>query len=175
GPAPLQRRSLMRRDRGLFLLAFCVLATALFAQVIITSTIVGNVTDPQGAVIPGAKITLTNVETGVQWRETTNAAGDYQFPNLIAGRYKVEVTKEGFAKAISTEVPLENGTTKRVNFALKIGQAEQIVEVSSAAALLKTDDANVSGIIENKFAADLPIQGRNYLNYAQILPNFNSG
>lgn len=165
----------MRRDRGVLLCALCILSTALFAQVVITSTIVGTVTDPQGAVIPETKVTLRNLDTGVQWNASTNAAGEYQFPNLIAGRYKVEVAKEGFAKAVSTEVPVENGTTKRVNFALKIGQTEQVVEVSTAAALLKTEDANVSGIIENKFAGDLPIEGRNYLNYAQILPNFNSG
>ncbi len=165
----------MRRDCGLFLLAFCVLATALFAQVIITSTIVGNVTDPQGAVIPGAKITLTNVDTGVQWKATTSASGDYQFPNLIAAHYKVEVVKEGFAHVVSTAVPLENGTTQRINIALKLGQTTETVEVSSAAALVKTDDANVSDVIENKFVQDLPVQGRNYLNFAQILPNFNSG
>jgi hypothetical protein len=165
----------MRRDCGLFLLAFCVLATALFAQVIITSTIVGNVTDPQGAVIPGAKVTLTNVDTGVQWKATTSASGDYQFPNLIAGHYKVEVVKEGFAHTVSTAVPLENGTTQRINIGLKLGQTTETVEVSSAAALVKTDDANVSDVIENKFVQDLPVQGRNYLNFAQILPNFNSG
>ena len=71
---------------------------ALLAQVVITSTILGTVTDPQGAVIAGAKVTLTNVDTGVQWKATTTASGDYQFPNLIAGHYKVEVFKEGFAR-----------------------------------------------------------------------------
>ena len=69
----------------------------LLAQVVITSTIVGTVTDPQGAVVSEAKVTLTNVDTGVQWKATTNANGDYQFANLIAGHYKVEVSEEGFA------------------------------------------------------------------------------
>src|SRR5579862_3043868 len=163
----------MRRNHAVLRCVFCILSTALVAQVVITSTIVGTVTDPQGALIPEAKVMLRNLDTGVQWNASTNAAGEYQFPNLLAGHYKVEVAKEGFAKAVSTDVPVENGTTKRVNFALKIGQTEQVVEVSTAAALLKTDDANVSGIIENKFATELPIEGRNYLNYAQILPNFN--
>jgi hypothetical protein len=166
----------MRSNHGVFLLAFCVLAaTVLLAQVIITSTIVGSVTDPQGAVVPGAKVTLTNVDTGVRWNATSNANGDYQFPNLIAGHYKVEVVKEGFAHAVSTAVPIENGTTQRVNVGLKIGQTTETVDVSTAAALIKTDDANVSEVIENKFVRDLPMEGRNYLNFAQILPNFNSG
>src|SRR5208337_7153 len=97
------RGNVMRRNHCAFLLPFCVLAaTALLAQVIHTSTIVGTVTDPQGAVVPGAEITLTNVDTGVQWKATTNANGDYQFPNLIAAHYKVGVAKEGFAHTIST-------------------------------------------------------------------------
>src|SRR2546426_625127 len=165
----------MRRNRGLFLVACSVLATALFAQVVITSTILGTVTDPQGAVLPEAKVTLTNADTGVQWKATTSPSGDYQFPNLIAGQYKMEVVKEGFAHTVSTAVTLENGTTRRINVGLKVGKTTETVEVTSAAALVKTDDANVSEVIENKFVRDLPVQGRNYLNFAQILPNFNSG
>jgi hypothetical protein len=166
----------MRRNHIVVLLAFCVLAaTALFAQVVITSTLVGTVADPQGAMVADAKVTLTNVDTGVQWTDVTNASGDYQFSNLIAGHYKVEVFKEGFARTVSTAVTIENGTTRRVNLGLKMGQNVETVQVTSAAALIKTDDANVSEVIENKFVKDLPIEGRNYLNYAQILPNFNSG
>ena len=154
----------------------CVLAaTVLPAQVIITSSIVGTVTDPQGAVVTGAQITLTNVDTGVQWKAATSASGDYRFPNLIAGHYKVDVLQEGFEHAVSTVLALENGTTQRVNVGLKMGQTTETVEVTSAAALIKTDDANISEVIENKFVRDLPMQGRNYLNFAQILPNFNSG
>ncbi len=166
----------MRRNHGVLLFAFCVLAgTVLLAQVVITSNVVGTVTDSQGAVIPDAKVTLLNLDTGVQWTAATNGSGDYQFPNLIAGHYRVEIIKGGFAKAISTAVPVENGTTQRVNVTMKIGQTEQVVEVTAAAALVKTDDANVSEVIENKFVRDLPIEGRNWLNYAQIVPGFNSG
>ena len=170
----------MQRNYGwnwrILLLAFCVLmATALSAQVVITSTILGTVTDPQGGVVVGAHVTLRNVDTGVAWNATTDAAGSYQFPNLIAGHYVVEVEQSGFAHTLSTPVTLENGVTQRMNFGLKVGQVTETVEVSAAAALMKTDDANISDIIENKFVTDLPIEGRNYLNYAQILPNFNSG
>jgi hypothetical protein len=166
----------MRRIPGVLLLILCVLAaTVLVAQTIITSTIVGTVVDPQGAIVPDANITLTNVDTGVVWKAKTNSSGDYQFSNLIAGHYKVEVVKEGFAHTISTAASIENGTTQRINLGLKMGQTVETVEVNSAASLIKTDDANVSEVIENKFVKDLPIEGRNYLNFAQILPNFNSG
>ncbi len=166
----------MRRNcRALLFGFFVLMATGLLAQVVITSTVVGTVTDPQGAVIPDAKVILTNVDTSVQWKATTNANGDYQFPNLIAGHYKVEVVKEGFAHAVSTALTLENGTTQRVNIGLRMGQTTETVEVTSAATLVKTDDANVSEVIGSKFVRDLPIEGRNFLNYAQIVPMFNSG
>ena len=166
----------MRGNCRAWLFGFFVLvATGLLAQVVITSTIVGTVTDPQGAVIADARTTLTNLDTGVQWKATTNANGDYQFPNLVAGHYKVEVVKEGFAHTVSTSLTLENGTTQRVNIGLKMGTTTETVEVTTAGALVRTDDANVSEVIENKFVRDLPVEGRNYLNFAQILPNFNSG
>jgi hypothetical protein len=166
----------MRRNHWAFLLPLVVLvATALLAQVVITSTILGSVTDPAGAVIPDAKITLTNVDTGVKWKATTTSSGDYRFPNLIAGHYTVEVVKEGFGNTVSTAVALENGTIQRINLGLKVGRTTETVQVSSAAELLKTDDASLSEVIENKFVQDLPVEGRNYLNFAQILPGFNSG
>ena len=166
----------MFQSHRVFLLGLFVLgATALLAQVIITSTIVGTVTDPQGALVPRAGVTLKNIDTGVEWKATTDATGSYQFPNLIAGHYVIEVNQSGFARAVSTPVTLENGTTQRVNLALKMGQVTETVEVSTTAGLIKTEDANVSEIIDNKFVRDLPMEGRNYLNYAQLLPNFNSG
>src|SRR5258708_7076857 len=167
----------MRRHRGLFLMGFflVVVSADLFAQVVITSSIVGTVSDPQSAMVPEAKVTLRNVDTGVEWTSVTNASGEYQFPNLIAGHYRVEVGKDGFSKAISTAIALENGTTQRLNITLKIGQSEQVIEVTAAASLVKTDDANVSEVIQNKFVRELPIEGRSFLNYAQIVPMFNSG
>src|SRR5664280_2947512 len=115
------------------LLVFCLVATTLLAQVVITSTVVGNVTDPQGAIVPGAAFALINVDTGVQRKGSSNNAGDFQFSNLNAGHYRVEVEKQGFAKGVSTPIALENGTTQRVNFALQVGKTEEVVEVSSAA------------------------------------------
>src|SRR5580698_8465360 len=122
----------MRPRHLVLLLAFFALASALVAQVVIISTIVGTVTDPQGAVVSGAQVTLTNIDTGVQWKISTDASGNYQFPNLIAGHYKVEVAKEGFGHTVSTALSLENGTTQRINLGVKLGQAVETMEVSSA-------------------------------------------
>ena len=163
------------RNLILMLLVVPVMATVLSAQVIMTSTIVGTVTDPQGAVVPGARVTLRNVDTGIEWNATTDPYGIYQFRNLNLGHYEVMVDQAGFAHAVSTAVNLEAGATQRVDFRLKIGGTTQKVTVSAAAALLKTDEANISDTIQGELLRDLPIQGRNYLNYAELSPNFNSG
>src|ERR1700753_1990945 len=157
------------------LFAMLVTGVLLHAQVLITSAIVGTVTDMQQAVVPGAEVVLKNLDTGVTTKAVTDAAGGYSFPHLIAGRYQVNVTMTGFAPAVSTVVSLENGTTQRINVALKVGTKEEIVQVTSAAPLVDTETADISAVIDNNFAQELPMEGRNYLNYAQILPDFNSG
>ena len=166
----------MSRNRALFMLSFCLFITAgLLAQVVITSTIVGTVTDPQKAVVAGANVALTNVDTGIVRKTTTDEAGDYQFSNLIAGHYQVQVIRQGFAQAVSTSLALANGESRRINVTLNLGKITEVVDVNSAASLVKTEDANVSEVIDNKFVRDLPIEGRSFLNYAQIVPMFNSG
>ena len=156
-------------------LALFFTATLLVAQVIITSSIVGTITDPNGALVPGATVTLKNLDTGVEHSAVADSSGNYRFANLIAGRYEVDVDQTGFARALSTAITLENGTTRRVNVALTMGQVAEKIEVSAAASLLQTEDANVSNTISQKLVNDLPIEGQNYLNLPQILPHFNSG
>jgi hypothetical protein len=169
-------RHVLRGERTIWLLIRCLsTAVGLLAQVVITSPIVGTVTDAQGAVVAGSTVTLTNIDTGVQASTHSSTSGDYQFPNLVAGHYQVRVHSEGFAEAVSTSFAIENGTTRRVNIALKVGQVAEVVDVSSAADIVKTDDANVSEVIQNKFVHDLPIEGSSFLNYAQVVPMFNSG
>jgi hypothetical protein len=153
----------------------CIATSTALAQVVITSSIVGNVTDPQNAVVPGATVTLTNTDTGVESTTVTNAAGDYQFSNLIAGTYVVHVGLQGFADAESTPLALQNGVSARVNVVLKVGQAAEVVKVEGATGLLKTEDASVSEVIQQKFVSELPTEGRNFLNFAQMVPMFNSG
>lgn len=163
------------RNRTVWLLGVFLITSGLFAQVVITSSIVGTVTDAQSAVVPGAQVILRNLDTGAQAKATTGASGEYQFPNLLAGRYEVQVSAQGFGQAVSTTIPLENGRTQRVNVVLTVSKVTQVVNVSSAASLVKTDDANVSEVIQNNFVRNLPIEGRSFLNYAQIVPMFNSG
>ena len=161
--------------RAWLVLCIFLFAAAIWAQVVITSTVVGSVTDPQAAVIPAAQVVLRNLDTGVEARTKTDSSGDYQFSNLQAGHYQILVDAPGFGHAVSTSIPLENGKTQRVNVTLKVSQVTQVVSVSSAASLVKTEDANVSEVIQNDFVRNLPVEGRSFLNYAEIVPMFNSG
>ncbi len=154
---------------------FVLAAWTLHGQVVITSSVVGSVDDPQQAIVPGAQVTLKNLDTGVETKAQTDSAGNYQFPNLIAGRYQVTVAQSGFALAVSTPVALENGISRRVNFTLKLGETTEVIYVTAAAATMATEDANVSEVIDNRQVNDMPVEGRNFLNYAQIVPMFTSG
>ena len=113
----MHRTNSSRLARSLMFLVCMLAGWTLYAQVVITSTIVGTVTDPQQAIIPGAQVILSNVDTGVEMKQTSDSAGDYQFSNLIAGHYRISVTMAGFSQAVSTPVALENGTTRRINIA----------------------------------------------------------
>lgn len=176
---PVRQKGLMPRNfilnSVLLLLGLVIVAAVLSAQVIMTSTVVGTVTDPQGAVVPGARVTLRNVDTGVEWKATTDTTGTYQFRNLNPGHYEVTVDQAGFARAVSSTVPLETGATQRIDVRLRMAGTTQKVTVTAAAALLKTDQANIADTIHGKLLEDIPIQGRNYLNFAELAPNFNSG
>lgn len=147
----------------------------LSAQTAISSSVVGVVTDIQGAVIPGAEVVLSNVDTGITWKAATSDAGEFVFPNLNAGNYRVTVTKDGFRKAQSNPTPLENGTILRINMTLQVGQLSQEVTVTGTAPVIQTDDASVNQILENRLVKEIPVEGRSFLNYAILSPAFNSG
>jgi hypothetical protein len=140
------------------------------AQVTRRSTILGTITDTQKAVVPAAEVQLKNLDTGGTWKAETGQAGEYVFSNLMAGRYQVEVIKQGFKKSLSTPTSLENGTTQRIDMSLEVGEVSQQVEVTAAAPLVHTDDANVDLVVENRLVQDMPIQGCNFLNYAVLAP-----
>ena len=91
--------------RAWLVLCIFLFAAAIWAQVVITSTVVGSVTDPQAAVIPAAQVVLRNLDTGVEARTKTDSSGDYQFSNLQAGHYQVLVDAPGFGHAVSTSIP----------------------------------------------------------------------
>ena len=121
-------------------------------------SIVGLVSDTSGAVVPDAKVVLTNTQTGVQRTSATNTTGNYTFDSLPTGTYTVSVTKTGFREAVSSAIPLGTQVTVRFDTVLEIGQASQKVEVTAQATALNTENAELGAVVTRAEIADLPME-----------------
>ena len=125
-----------------------------------TSRLVGTVTDPTGAVVPGAQVTLTNEGTGVSFTTTTTQAGTYVFEALQVGNYRLDVTAAGFKKYSSTGNHVIVSEPTAVNPRLEVGANAETVEVSGAAEIVQTNTSgNFGSTIEQRVLQDLPIVG----------------
>jgi carboxypeptidase family protein len=166
------REELRMRNPVLFVLLSSV-AVAVHAQTL--GSITGEVTDPSGAILPNAPVTVTNIATNASRSTTRNSAGIYLFPDLVPGTYQVKVEASGFEPQIKTNVILQVQQTARVDFTLSLGQATQTVEVSAAAAALTTEDATVGTVIESQRIQELPLNGRNFFQLVALSPNVTYG
>lgn len=132
--------------------------------------IIGTVTDPQGAVVPKATISVTNVATGVQTRTVTDSDGNYQALELPIGPYKVKVEKEGFTTTETTAYTLEINQVQRIDVRLKLGSTSEVVEVTGEAAQVEVVNPTVGASITSRPIVDLPLDGRNVLDLALLQP-----
>ncbi|MBI2685422.1 MAG: carboxypeptidase regulatory-like domain-containing protein [Acidobacteria bacterium] len=137
-------------------LCFALCGAALFSQSE-RGTITGTVRDASGAVVPAAKVQLTNTQTGVVFNAPTNANGDYTVPQLQVGTYTIRVEKEGFRPASVTGLALNASATVRADATLEVGSSVQAVEVSASALALSTENAKTSVTINNKLVDELPL------------------
>ena len=132
--------------------------------------ILGTVFDQTGAVVPGAKVTITNVATHVNRQVVTTSAGDYVAPNLDPGPYTVEVESIGFRKALSTPFALEVSRDVRMDLKLQPGAVNDTVTVSAEGTLADTTDATLNGVLSNKAVSELPVEGRDFQNLLELHP-----
>ena len=147
-------------------LAFAI-HQSLFAQ-IDTGAIVGSILDPSGAAVPKAAITVTNAATHEVFNTVSNSSGQYQFTGLRVGEYTVTVKAAGFSTQIVSNVQIDVQSRPSIDFALKIGDASQTVQVESAAPLLNTQTADVGGVVQQRQIRDLPLNGRRYADLALL-------
>ncbi len=156
--------------------AACLLfaASMVSAQTTTTGGVAGVITDPSGAVISGATITLTNVATGAVQDARSGSSGAYRFDLLPPGSYKISVEQTGFDRLESTLV-VDSSKVVAANLKLVIGGASQTVEVSTVAQLINADDANVATTISQAQVAEVPNSGNNLLFETRITPGFNTG
>ncbi|MGD0223093.1 MAG: carboxypeptidase regulatory-like domain-containing protein [Terriglobia bacterium] len=145
-----------RRVGVLITALFFLCTTALMGQMFLGS-VVGQVTDTSGAVVPGAKVVLTNTQTLVQRETVATGAGDYTFDNVPTGTYKVAVKMDGFEEAVSTEIIVGTGATVRFDATLTTGKVTQRVEVTAQAPTLNTENAEIGSVVTRTEIADLPM------------------
>ena len=134
-----------------------------------TGNILGTVTDPTGAVVTGAKVVITDRATGRVLNLTTNSSGAYDSGPLTPGDYDVRVEASGFSAAHATLTVLV-GNTANGNLTLTLGQASTTIEVQSSGVQVNTEQATVQGVITTQQIEELPINGRNFLQLAQLEP-----
>src|SRR5260370_374716 len=146
----------VRRPFMKWALLLSVLAVSALAQSE-RGTIAGTVTDSSGAVIPGAKVTVTNEATNITLNFTTNEAGNFVAPSVSVGSYSVRVDQEGFRPYRKTGIAVDAATTVRADVQLEVGTAQQVVEVKAEAVQLQAENAKSSATVTNKLVDELPL------------------
>ena len=134
-----------------------------------TGTIQGTVTDPTGAVIPSAKVTVTEPTTGLTKQLTTTGAGYYSTGSLIPGDYTIRVEAPGFA-ITQEKLVVTVGTITNGDIHLSMSTSAQQVEVEASTVAVDTSQTTVQGVLDRQQIEDLPLNGRNFLDLAQLQP-----
>lgn len=143
------------------LICFAVFPVLAFAQ-FDAATVVGTVRDTTGAVVAGAAITLTSLDTGLTAKTVTDDYGNYVFPSVRIGTYELKAEREGFTTASSGEIRLSVNTKQRVDLQLGVAQISTAVEVTGVAPLVETDSSQRGQVIGHIQAVELPLNGREY-------------
>ncbi len=151
------------------LLSLLALSLSAFAQ-IQNGQFTGTITDPSGAAIPNAKVTVTNVGTNLSVTATTNPTGSYVARELPVGTYRITAEAQGFKTTTNTDLELNAGTIQRVDFAMQVGQTREVVEVTGEARTVNTEDSKLSSTVNSDQVANLPLNGRNIYDLMQLAP-----
>ncbi|HWF88385.1 MAG TPA: carboxypeptidase-like regulatory domain-containing protein, partial [Pyrinomonadaceae bacterium] len=158
----------MRQPRFYVPLLIMVLAAAASAQTF-RGTILGTVSDPSGALVAGAKITVRNTSTGLERSTTTDDTGNYTIPELPIGPYEVRVEQSGFATSTVSNVTVEVASERRVDVTLRVASQENVVVIATNLQV-ETTTNTLGGTITTKAAADLPINGRDFTKFLVTVP-----
>ena len=133
-------------------------------------TVVGSVQDSTGAVIPGANVTVTNLGTGEQRVQETEASGLYRFVNLVPGQYRLEARSEGFKQFSQEPIVVEVEASIRIDAVMEIGEVTEVVEVVSSTPLLQSQTSSLGQVVESRKVTETPLNGRNVLNLVALAP-----
>src|SRR5580693_2902484 len=134
-----------------------------------TGSIQGTLTDPSGAVVEGAKITITNKDTAQAVKVASSSAGAYNSGALVPGNYSVRAEAAGF-KTVEEGVIVKVGVVSGINFSLQVGATNTVIEVAEQSVAVNTEQASVQGVLNREQIENLPVNGRNFLDLAQLEP-----
>src|SRR5260370_14983531 len=172
----IQGDFMLRKLRRVRLVRACAaLVVSLFLSLLAysqvdTGSIRGIVKDTSGAVINGAKVTLTNEDTGFATEEVTSQDGNYVFSPVKIGTYILHVESKGFQKEVQQHIGVDVQQAVEANFSLVPGSIAETVVVTAVAPMLQTQDASVGTVATTAQINDLPLNGRNYTFLAQLGP-----
>ena len=167
---PLSSRIKRYLQFALPLFLVLLLSVVCFAQTTSsTGSIQGTITDPSGAVVSGAKVSIRNKATDQTSVTTTNSAGTFASGALIPGNYVVRVEASGF-KTVEIPITVQVNTTSSATAKLTLGQSAEVVEVQATDVAVNTEQATVQGVLTSQQIENLPINGRNFLDLAQLEP-----
>jgi hypothetical protein len=157
--------------RARIILVFVLLAAVSLSAQTFRGTILGTVTDPSGAVVPGAKVTVKNTGTGLERSTETSADGSFSLPELPIGTYTVIVTQSGFQTFVATGVTVDVASDRRVDAAMKTGAISTRVEVSGdLLPQVETTSAELGGTLTADTIESLPVNGRDYQKLIYLNP-----
>ncbi|HKT69770.1 MAG TPA: TonB-dependent receptor, partial [Terriglobales bacterium] len=152
------------------IMVLLIAATAVFAQVASTGGVLGTVTDPSGAVVPGATVTLTNIDTGITSSATTNETGNYTFPLVPVGRYDLAVEKPGFKKFLQSGFAINAAQNVRLNAALSVGTVTEAVTTTAEPPAVDTVTASQGNTVSGQQATTLPLTNRVFTQLVMLEP-----
>jgi len=134
------------------------------------ATIVGTVTDASGAVVPGATVKVTKVDTNATREVTTSDSGTYEAPALDIGTYKVSATKQGFKTVAQENIALQTDDRLRIDLAMSPGDISGEVTITAAVPLVETETSNRGNVVTGREVTELPLSGRNFTQLATLMP-----
>src|ERR1700733_2271673 len=151
------------------LVYFCFLILVLGAAAQVQNgQFTGTVTDPSGAAIGSAKVTVTNIGTNFSVTTTSNDTGLYTVKELTVGTYRVTAEAKGFKTVTNNSVDLNAGVIARVDFKMELGQTREVIEVTGEAAAVNTEDSRLSTTVSSTQINNLPLNGRNVFDLMQL-------
>jgi hypothetical protein len=161
--------TLRMRKLGLVLLALLCVCPIVAAQTD-SATISGRIVDNSGAVVLGAQVRVTNIDTNIENTTATNDEGFYLVSNLKAGRYRIIIKKDGFRQIVKTEIVLHVQDVVAENFRLDLGAISESITVTGDELHVNTEDATVSTVVDRNFAENLPLNGRSFQALIDLTP-----